>query len=330
MWKGNWRKNSGQDDQNSFHSTFWDFASKGQIDMMQFFAEKPPSIDNFGQIKWTGQHTIAYAIDILLIDQQHKESTETIIDSIKQLFVRQIDNLFKYSKMGNLPIHLACQTNNSSILTIMIDAVEQKSPQQLSIMLNQKKKDKYWQYTPLMVATKYNSTDCIKILCKQESVVKSLMETKARYPNLNANELLHYHSDIGGMKLLKKVIESAVDDVNINYNMKISTKATGTTDTLEIQSDNSAKLLCCDGHSLYPATTAVIQCDHCGTAADTMLHCHICNATKDATVYPSNLCYKCSIATTIWTTIAVANGEISQQHKSCLDSKIASKVKKFR
>ena len=111
MWQGGFTTNSG-----FFHSTFWNFVKRDQIEMIQYFGEKPAHIDRFDQIEWSCAHTIAYAIHPRLMSGS--DATQKRLDTIKQVFVQNFNDLMQFSRGGNLPIHLACQMNNSLILEL--------------------------------------------------------------------------------------------------------------------------------------------------------------------------------------------------------------------
>ena len=170
--------------------------------MIQYLCEKPPGISNFDSLGWTIVHTIAYAVHPDITSQ----ATIDTFNTLKSVFTQNQSSLFKIDNSGNLPIHLASQINNSSILKIMIDVIQQESPTKLNTMLNKARKDKYWQQTPLIIAIKNNSVNCIKILCQQDDIIDSILHTKARYPSCNGLEFALHHNNIDIFKLLLKCI----------------------------------------------------------------------------------------------------------------------------
>ena len=199
--QGNWSENT--TDSGFFHSAFWTFAEKSDIGMMHYLSEKPPGIDKFDRLGWTFAHTIAYAVHPDIIGEK---ATKDAANTILQVFNQNQASLFKFDKSGNLPTHLACQVNNSLILKLIIQSIEIKSPHKLKTILNEARNDKYWKQTPLMIAIRSNSIDCIKILCKQDSVIDSILHVKPRYQSHNALEFAYYSNNIGIFKLLLKCV----------------------------------------------------------------------------------------------------------------------------
>ena len=64
-------------------------------------------------------------------------------------YLAEKDDFNVYDKCGNLPIHVACCVHNLLLVEIIVDLVKSG---QLKNCLNCSTKDKYWLYTPLMIA----------------------------------------------------------------------------------------------------------------------------------------------------------------------------------
>ena len=121
------------------------------------------------------------------------------------------------SRGGNLPIHLACAANNHIILELMIEAFDQ-TPQQQKQLLNYPKNDKYWKYTPLMVAIANKSVDCVELLSRYRDI--DILSYKARYPNYNG---LEYACHKGNLAILKLLL-SRLWYHNVQFNLQFVKK----------------------------------------------------------------------------------------------------------
>ena len=198
LWEGVFENDP---DSNCFNSMFWDCVLAGDvIQMMPWVAETQHHIKKFGLLKWSSMHTIAYAAHLSFFTEN---VTPTHLVELKQIFGEHQEDLMKFSSGGSLAIHLACQMNNSLILKIILEVANEKfSQEQFTQMLNQLQKDKYWQYTPLMIAIKYDSIDCIKILCQYDCIVSGILNIKSRYPNYNALEFACYYNNIDILEIL--------------------------------------------------------------------------------------------------------------------------------
>ena len=198
LWQGYWMHTTNSD---CFLSTFQQSLLDGDVGMMEYLGNKPPHIPKFDQIKWSCLHTIAYAIHPLLKlkDKEKKKQLEKLTTTLQQLFVKHGADLRKFSKYGYLPIHLACQTNNYLILEMIIKILVKQSNENV---LNTPTNDKHLRQTPLIIAIKNNSIDCVRLLCQQEYIVKNILKYKSRYPNYNAFEFACYYSNRAILKLL--------------------------------------------------------------------------------------------------------------------------------
>ena len=194
-----------------FLSTFRQSLKNGDIGMIEFLASKPPHISNFNQIEWSCLHTIAYVVHPATMRGLYATAT------LEQVFSKNKKSLDKFSKYGNLPIHLACQTNNVSILKIIIETAQQQLKEYLANMLNKPTKDKYRHNTPLIIAIKNNSVDCVKLLCQYDCVGKNILKYKSRYPNYNALEFACYYNNIDILKpLLSSIVKNNdKDELNL-------------------------------------------------------------------------------------------------------------------
>ena len=172
------------------------------MSMMQYWAENPKTVANFGKTKWTASHTIAFGIH----SYQMKIGTHRAL--WKQFFFKQKSNQFHLSHCGYLPIHLACQTNNATVLQLIIDTV---SKQNLGKLLNHATQDKYWQFTPLMIAIENDSIDCVNILCNCDEI--DVLNIKARYPNYNALQFACYYNNVDVLKII--ISKRILSDMNV-------------------------------------------------------------------------------------------------------------------
>ena len=318
-----WQKAFQNIDVESFQSTFWDCVENEQIGMMQYIAGKPSHIDKFDQVEWSCLHTIAYAVHPRLISDS---VTRKQLNTFEQLFKRHSNDLMQFSSGGNLPIHLACQMNNSLILKIIIDVAKEKlSKQQLEQMLTEPKRDKYWNLTPLMIAIQNNCIDCVKVLCTYECVIVSLLSYKARYPNYNELEFACYYNNTDILKILFDLCDpteylshlikiaqnglsnGCLDSKCIEFlntltnNPKVKRKQSGKQINFTAKNENDTTELppiCCSNHVLPRADYFVTKkCDIC---QETRTGCRTC---AECDVFPINFCENCVTATSIWSMI---------------------------
>ena len=81
-----------------------------------------------------------------------------------------------------------CQLNNYQMLDLMLNEFNLKNDE-INKLINFKSHDKYWYYTPLMIATQNKNVECVKILCQFFDCI-DILNYKARYPSdCNALEL---------------------------------------------------------------------------------------------------------------------------------------------
>ena len=333
---------------------------------MQYIAENPSNVDKFDQAEWSCLHTIAYAIHPNLLTDSYK-ATRKQLDTLKQLFTQNhnYNDLFKFSFDGNLPIHLACQTNNSLILKIIIQVANAKFPkQQCNQMLNQVKKDKYWNYTPLMIAIRNNSIDCVQILCQNDSVVNGILKHKSRYPSYNSFEFACYYNNVDILKIfcrrcdsqeliltenLQRMINIAnygslkrcLGNACVDFLSEISKNPTTTqsnkslTDLILVNDNDHNKIgaVCCHNHELPRANTFTSKkCDICQEKGTTWRSCVKCQSKDDPKLFPSIICEKCVAATQVWSTIvhtpqnASVNQEIQQNIFQFIKPEIVNRV----
>ena len=201
IWQGKWTKDNCNLSSQCFLSTVEKSLRNNDVAMIQYLGSKPPHISNFDQIQWSCLHTIAYSVHPILMmnkDTEIKQATKTL----EQLFGKYSINLNKYSKDGDMPIHLACQTNNVLILKIIIKIAQRESSQYLTKMLNTPRQDKYTQHTPLIIAIKNNSAECVELLCKYDCVVENILQYTSRYPKYSALQFACYYSNVNILKLL--------------------------------------------------------------------------------------------------------------------------------
>ena len=321
-----------------FTLTFWECVESDQIEMMEYIGEKPSGIDKFDQIKWSCLHTIAYCIHPELIT--HDVRTWHL-STLKTLFLLHFKDLMHFSTGGNLPVHLACQMNNSYILKIIIEVANEKlSKQQFNEMLNQVKKDKYWNCTPLMIAIKTNSIDCVKILCQYNCVIDGIFKYKSRYPNYNSLEFACYYNNVDILKifcnicdlkqcnlnskeylsylknlakhgasrgyLLRRNCAEFLDDLSSNSISKpkqvISVSGdVAITRTFSNSGKHQLKFVCCRNHE-FPREMlfAPEKCDICQENSAKCVACPTCALYKHSNLFPSIICQKCVIATSVW------------------------------
>ena len=282
--------------------------------MMQYVAENPSNVDKFDQLEWSCVHTVAYAIHPQLLTNN---VTQKQLNTLKQLFMQKYNDLMRFGSDGNLPIHLACQMNNSLILQIIIDVAKEKfSKEQFKQMLNETKKDEYWNYTPLMIAIKNNSVDCVKILCNYDYVVNGILEYKSRYPNYNALEFACYYNNVDTVKILSNLVIGSqqlnskeyishlmkianyglskgyldskcikfLNELSNNYDTLTDFKeenvdVKGTRTGLMIQNnqdDDQSDQLMCCNNHVLPSTTRVTP-EKCDICQDTITGCRSCS-----------------------------------------------------
>ena len=189
LWQDEW-------DKNGFQSSFFEAINAQDINMMQYLAENPKSVLNFGQTKWNALHTISFGM------RGHQINVHANEQVWKQLFIKQKDNQFQFSKCGYLPIHLACQTNNVTVLQLIIDSMDKTD---LVKLLKQVTKNKYWQFTPLMIAIEKDSIDCVRILCNFDKID---LNVRSRYPNYDALEFACYCNNINALKIILSKINN--------------------------------------------------------------------------------------------------------------------------
>ena len=209
LWQGNWANNTNKD---NFVSTFRQALKSGDVGMMEYLGNKPPHISNFSQMEWSCLRTIAYGIHPILMIREEKLLGKAAT-ALEQLFVKHKLDLHKFSKYGYLPIHLACQTNNYMILTIIVKIWQQQSSENA---LHAPTTDKYWHHTPLIIAIKSNSIDCVALLCQHQCVVKNILKRKSRYPNYNAFEFACYYNNINILKILLSNIIKNGNETELN------------------------------------------------------------------------------------------------------------------
>ena len=349
LWQGAFETNGA----GFFHSTFWNSVKRGQVEMMQYFAEKPAHIDRFDQIEWSFAHTIAYAIYPRIISDDNV--TQQQLDAIKQVFAQNFNDLMQFSHGGNLPIHLACQMNNLLILEIIIEVAKDKfSAKRFAQMLNQVKKDKYWKYSPLMIAIKHNSVDCVELLCKYGSVVDSIFKYKSRYPNYNAFEFACYYNNVDILKILcdhdlnwkqlnsKGYLLRMIKIANygstkicsgnshcgkflreLSENLDTITKqvksSTNTPESIfnDINSNDYFQPRCCYNHVLSPTNLFLPeQCDICKERINGCRSCSKCLTKGDSRLFPSTVCAQCAAVTSIWSKLLPAKNELKSKSKN--------------
>ena len=190
LWQDDW-------DKNGFQSSFFKALNERDISMMQYLAQNPKFVPNFGKTKWTASHTIAFGV----CDDRMNSATRK--DVLKQFFDQQKQNQFEFSRCGYLPIHLACKTNNVTVLQLIIDTIDKKD---LTKLINHVTKDKYWKFTPLMIAIENNSIDCAKMLCNYNKT--DLLKIKSRYPNYNSLQFACHYNNIDILKIMvNKIIK---------------------------------------------------------------------------------------------------------------------------
>ena len=186
LWNDGW-------DDKGFQELFVTAAKTKDTSFMKYLTENSPFVPNFDKSGWNAAHTVAYAVK----RQDFYSTEEWDVDAIRQLFIQEKINFFKYSATGNMPIHLACKTNNHLILEILIGTVDTSRKKQ---MINAVKQDVYWQYTPLMIAIINNSIECVRKLCNTKEV--DVLTYKSKYPNYNALEMACYHNNLDIVKML--------------------------------------------------------------------------------------------------------------------------------
>ena len=343
LWQGTFEHSGG-----FFTSTFWECVESDQIEMMEYIGEKPSGMDKFDQLKWSCLHTVAYCIhpELMIKDA---ESKHLATDTLKKLFVKHFKDLMNFSIGGNLPIHLACQMNNSYILKIVIEVANEKlSQEQFNEMLNQVKKDKYWNYTPLMIAIKNNSIDCVKELCKYDCVIDGILNYKSRYPHYNSFEFACYYNNIDILKIFCNVCDLNKSKLNskdyllylkklANYGLSKLTHAAGciefldelssssiakpkqvifganTTDVISNRDKHQVKFLCLNKHTLPRETLCMgQQCDICQASDTKCVACTSCASHKDSNLFPTVICEQCAMATSVWSTIVNPTQNASQ------------------
>ena len=192
LWQDDW-------DKNGFQSSFLKALNAKDINMMQYLAANPKSVSNFGKTKWRASHTIAFGI------RSHQMNVHRHRTIWKQFFIKQKLDQFHFSQCGYLPIHLACKTNNAAVLQLIIDTIDKKD---LEKLLNHVKKDKYWQYTPLIIGIENDSIDCVKILCNFDEI--DFLKIKARYPNYNSLQFACYCNNVNILKIIVSTIMKKV------------------------------------------------------------------------------------------------------------------------
>ena len=195
LWIDTW-------DQSGFQQTFWRAVDKGDTDMMHHVAEKGVNIANFEKVQWTPAHTIAYSIS-------RQDATESQISTLKRFFSKYSNYLTKLSVSGNSPVHLACYVNNSQILSIIMNL--DGGDVDLNKLLNQPKKDKYWEENPLMIAIEYESVDCVELLCNYAEI--DILNHKSRDKNLNAFEIACLNNNY---EIVKHVLSRANSNDYLN------------------------------------------------------------------------------------------------------------------
>ena len=322
IWQGAFDNGSGH-----FHSTLCDSIEKEDIPMMHYLGENLSNVDKFDQLEWSCLHTIAYGFHPELITEDVPRKQ---LNCLKQLFIKHCDNLTQFSKCGNLPIHLACQMNNSLILKIIVDVGKQKlSQKQFDQMMNEKRKNKYWNFTPLMIAIKNISIECVKILCTQKSVIDGILKYKARYPSYNALDFACYYNSIDIVKILSSLCDSkqlnvkeysshliklancgvskgligskCVEFVRTAFENHKPKHAVSISNNEDDKVDDHVPLVCCDNHLLPLADTFTReQCDICQEVRAGCRSCTKCGIKKDSKLFPSTLCEHCVTATSIW------------------------------
>ena len=346
LWQGAFDKGG------FFHTTFWQCVEKDQIGMMEHIGETPSGIHKFDKLKWSCLHTIGYCIDPYLITgivtSQH-------LNTLKKLFLQQFKDLLNFSHGGNLPIHLACQMNNVLILKIIIEVANEKlSQKQFNEMLNQVKKDKYWNCTPLMIAIKNNSIDCVKLLCRYDCVVDGIFKHKSRYPSYNSFEFACYYNNVDILKMLyylcdlkqldskeylaylkklasygssKRYLQSKciefLDDFSSNPMLKptqLTTVSNGI-NTMSNSDKHYMQFVCCWNHVLAPPTVSTPEkCDVCTEKSTSRWECTICAIQGDSNRNLRNICEKCAIATSVWSAVVygTTNGNDDDDLQSIL------------
>ena len=361
-----------------FTSTFWEFVEKDEIGMMEYIGEKPSGIDKFDKLKWSCLHTVAYCIHPKLISMRYTTDNYNVqqkhLNTLKTLFLQHFTDLMNFSNGGNLPIHLACQMNNVLILKIIIDVANEKlSQKQFKEMLNQVKKDKYWNYTPLMVAIKNNSIGCIKLLCQHDCVVNGIFKYKSRYPNYDSFEFACYYNNVESLKILLYVCDVSeltikllskeyisylkrlanyglskgyilkskcvefVDDLFCNpmaaVKLKESKLSSNATNTASNNKENKMKYVCCRNHLLPPRSSFTQEkCDICDKNNTRCRECKKCASQRDSNLFPSIICEKCVIATSMWSTIvhttehARINGNLEQMISNLINADTVNRV----
>ena len=324
-----------------FTSTFWSCVEKDQIEMMEYIGKT-----QLDTLKWSRLHIISYGIHPKLISMAYIKNvtvSQKHINTLEKFFIKHFSDLIKFSDDGNLPIHLACQTNNLFILKIILSIANEKlSQQQFHEMLNQAKKDKYWKYTPLMIAIKNNCIDCVKLLCEYECVVDGIVKYKSRYPSYNSFEFACYYNNIDILKIfcnvcdlkqlnlsskeyishLKKLVNDGsskgyigskcvefLDELFSNpiavLKLKESQSATKKADTvLNHKQMKKFDYVCCWNH-LLPRKMwfADEKCDICQQSNTKCWKCEECASQGDSNLLPSIICEKCVIATSLWSAI---------------------------
>ena len=190
-------------DENGFQASFSKALNEKDVNMMQYLAENPKLVPNFGKTNWTASHTVAFGM------RGYHMNFDARQDVWEQFFIKQKFNQFHLSQSGYLPIHLACKTNNVTVLKLIIDTIDR---QDLTKLLNHVTKDKYWQFTPLMIAIENNGIDCVKMLCKFDEI--DLLNIKARYPNYNSLQFACYYNNIDILKIIVyKIVNSNVNTI---------------------------------------------------------------------------------------------------------------------
>ena len=90
-----------------------------------------------------------------------------VVDTFK-LLKKYNFNFNVYDYHGQLPIHIACVKNCSSLLSWMID--EKVFDNDINCKTNYSPREKKNGITPLNFAVKNNSVECVDVLCKQEAL----------------------------------------------------------------------------------------------------------------------------------------------------------------
>ena len=332
LWQGAFEDRGG-----FFTSTCWECVESDQIEMMEYIGENPSGIHKFDKLKWSCLHTISYCIHPKLMTYNVKRKH---INTLKTLFLLYFKDSMHFSNGGNLPIHLACQMNNALILKIIIQAASEKlSQQEFNQMLNQVKKDKYWNYTPLMIAIKNNSIDCVKELCQYKCVIDGISKYKSRYPNYNSFEFACYYNNVDILNILcnvcnlkqlnlnskeylsylkklanygssKRYLQSKcaefLDDFSLNPTIKH--KQVISSPTSPNHNKTQLRFVCCNNHVLSHSMEQLItpkKCDICQKESTVCRECKTCASLnqEDSKLFPAIICQKCVIATSLWSMI---------------------------